>query len=242
MNTKLVRKILAVTMTATMLIMPLTVGATDSASAPSGSTSAGSSSKATTVSATEASKASSSKDSSSSNDSSSNEETSTAQVATTSQVAVGGAVVKNELPGAFFVAPASPIAGIAIREGVGAIKSKAGFAGNETPFVRAYTVERKSSPAVYASFDAAAATVGGTVVGGINVDLGKLTGGKFTSLPEGVTVPVTIGIKNFDPNKTYFIVRVAPGGAIQIIPVTVENGRATFEITGGLAGYGLLVK
>lgn len=241
MNTKLVRKILAVTMTATMLIMPLTVGATDSASAPSGSTSAGSSSKATTVSATEASKASSSKDSSSSNDSSSND-ASTAQVASTSQVAVGGAVVKNELPGAFFVAPASPIAGIAIREGVGAIKSKASLAGNETPFVRAYTVERKSSPAVYASFDAAAATVGGTVVGGINVDLGKLTGGKFTSLPDGVTVPVTIGIKNFDPNKTYFIVRVAPGGAIQIIPVTVENGRATFEITGGLAGYGLLVK
>lgn len=241
MNTKLVRKILAVTMTATMLIMPLTVGATDSASAPSGSTSAGSSSKATTVSATEASKASSSKDSSSSNDSSSND-ASTAQVTSTSQVAVGGAVVKNELSGAFLVAPASPIAGIAIREGVGAIKSKASLAGNETPFVRAYTVERKSSPAVYASFDAAAATVGGTVVGGINVDLGKLTGGKFTSLPDGVTVPVTIGIKNFDPNKTYFIVRVAPGGAIQIIPVTVENGRATFEITGGLAGYGLLVK
>ena len=241
MNTKLVRKILAVTMTATMLIMPLTVGATDSASAPSGSTSAGSSSKATTVSATEASKASSSKDSSSSNDSSSND-ASTAQVTSTSQVAIGGAVIKNELPGAFFVAPAAPIAGIAIREGVGAIKSKASLAGNETPFVRAYTVERKSSPAVYASFDAAAATVGGTVVGGINVDLGKLTGGKFTSLPEGVTVPVTIGIKNFDPNKTYFIVRVAPGGAIQIIPVTVENGRATFEITGGLAGYGLLVK
>lgn len=163
-------------------------------------------------------------------------------VQSTSQVVAGGAVVKNELPGAFQVAPTAPISGVAVRETPAQVKQEAGLASNETPFVSAYTIDRKKSAAVYASFDAAAAQIGGTTLGGLNIDLGKLTGGKFSELPAGVSVPVTIGVKNYNPNLTYYIVKVLPGGATELIPVTVENGKITFNITGGLAGYGLIAK
>ena len=207
MSIKALKKVLAVTMAATMLVMPLTAGATDSSS------------------------------------SSSTEATADAgAVQSTSQVVAGGAVVKNELPGAFQVAPTAPISGMAVTESPAQIKQEAGLAANETPYVAAYTVDRKKSAAVYASFDAAAASVGGTTLGGINVDLGKLTGGKFTQLPAGVSVPFTMGIKNYNPNLTYYVVKVLPGGATELIPCTVTNGRLSFNITGGLAGYGLIAK
>ena len=165
-----------------------------------------------------------------------------AEVQTTSTVVAGGTVVKNELPGAFVVAKSSPVSGVAVRQTASTIKQAAGLASNQTPFVKAYTVDNKKSPAVYASFNAAAEQVGGTVVGGINMDLGALTGGKFSEIPAGVSVPVTLGIKNFDANATYYVVKVLPGGAIEMIPVTVENGKLTFNITGGLAGYGIIKK
>jgi hypothetical protein len=208
MRIQTLRKVLAVTVAATMLAMPLTVGATDSAESSSAQTTAN-----------------------------------VEEVKTTSQVvAPGGTVIKNELPGAFQIQASAPITGMAVTVAPATIKQQAGLAANETPFVSAYTVDRKKSAAVYASFDAAAATVGGTTLGGINIDLGKLTGGKFTELPEGVSIPFSMGIKDYNPALTYYVVKVLPGGATEMIPVTVENGVISFEITGGLAGYGLIAK
>lgn len=200
------KKFLAVTVAATMLAMPLTVGATDSSE---------SSSEPATANIEE--------------------------VQPTSQIAAGGTVIKNETPGAFVVQKSSPVTGMAVRETPAQIKQAAGLAANETPFVSAYTVDRAKSAAVYASFDGAAATLGGTTLGGINVDLGKLTNGKFTELPEGVEVPFSFGIKNYNPNLTYYIVKVLPGGATELVPAEVDaNGVITFNISGGLAGYGLI--
>ena len=210
MNMKLVKRVLAVTMAASLVVMPLTAGATDSAQ---------SSSSDTTVTAAQA-------------------ET----VSTTSQVVAGGTVVKNELPGAFQIAPSSPISGVAVRQSANTIKASAGLASNQTPFTRVYTLDPNKSKAVYASFNAAAEIYGGSVVAAINSDLGALTDGKFTSLPEGVSVPVTIGIKNFDPNAEYYIIKVSKKGEIEKIPVTIENGKATFNITGGLSAYALMKK
>lgn len=210
MNMKLVKRVLAVTMAASLVVMPLTAGATDSAQ---------SSSSDTTVTAAQAE-----------------------EVTTTSQVVAGGTVVKNELPGAFQIAPSSPISGVAVRQSANTIKASAGLASNQTPFTRVYTLDPNKSKAVYASFNAAAEVYGGSVVAAINSDLGALTGGKFTSLPEGVSVPVTIGIKNFDPNAEYYIIKVSKKGVIEKIPVTIENGKATFDITGGLSAYALMKK
>lgn len=210
MSIKTFKRILAVTMAASMLAMPLTVGATDSA------------------------------DSTRSDSSVTRQEA--ASVQTTSEVSVNGSVVQNELPGIFEITASPAVSGIAVRGTAAQIKQKAGLAGNESPIVRAYSVERKKSPAVYKSFDAAASIVGGKLVGGINVDLGKVAEGKYSKLPREVSVPATIGIKNYDPKLNYYVAKVVSGGAIELIPVTVEKGMATVDITGGLAGYGLIVK
>ena len=188
MSIKTFKRILAVTIATSMLAMPLTVGATDSA------------------------------DSTSSDSSVTRHEA--ASVKTTSEVSVNDSVVQNELPGIFEITASPAVTGI----------------------VRAYSVERKKSPAVYASFDAAASIVGGKLVGGINVDLGKVAEGKYTKLPAEVSVPATIGIKNYNPKLNYYVAKVVSGGAIELIPVSVEKGMATVDITGGLAGYGLIVK
>lgn len=210
MSIKTFKRILAVTMAASMLAMPLTVGATDSA------------------------------DSTRSDSSVTRQEA--ASVQTTSEVSDNGSVVQNELPGIFEITASPAVSGIAVRGTAAQIKQKAGLAGNESPIVRAYSVERKKSPAVYKSFDAAASIVGGKLVGGINVDLGKVAEGKYSKLPREVSVPATIGIKNYDPKLNYYVAKVVSGGAIELIPVTVEKGMATVDITGGLAGYGLIVK
>ena len=210
MSIKTFKRILAVTMAASVLAMPLTVGATDSA------------------------------DSTRSDSSVTRQEA--ASVQTTSEVSVNGSVVQNELPGIFEITASPAVSGIAVRGTAAQIKQKAGLAGNESPIVRAYSVERKKSPAVYKSFDAAASIVGGKLVGGINVDLGKVAEGKYSKLPREVSVPATIGIKNYDPKLNYYVAKVVSGGAIELIPVTVEKGMATVDITGGLAGYGLIVK
>ena len=211
MNIKVAKKLLAVTLAASMVVMPLTVGATDSSDE-------------------------------------STEETEVTEevfeeVEPTSVVAVGGEVIKNDRPGAFVIAKDAPIAGVAIQVTPAALKAQAGLAANETPFARVYTVRRAKSPAVYASFDAAAQALGGTVLGGLNVDLVALTAGKVSSISEGVSVPVSMAIKNYNPNLTYYVVKVLPGGKTENIPATVnEKGVLSFNVTGGLGGYGLIAK
>ena len=211
MNNKLFRRLLAVTMVASLVIMPLTVGATDSPSQ---------SSEETTVTTEEAK-----------------------VVETSSQVVSSdGTAVKNELPGAFVIEKSSPVTGIAVTETPKQVQAAAGLADNQKPFVKGYSLDRKKSDKAFASFDAGAALVGGKTLGGLNLDFGALTNGKFTELPEGVELPVTIGIKNYNPNLTYYIVKVSKGGKIELIPVKVEKGKISFTATGGLNAYGLIAK
>ncbi len=208
MNNKIVKKVLAVAMAASMVVMPLTVGATDSSS---------SSSDSTTVTAAEA-----------------------AGVTTTSTVNAGGTVLKSSTAGAYSV---KTLSGVAVKSTVSEIKAAAGMAANETPFVKAYDITAKKSPAAYASINSAAESMGATVTGAVNIDLGKVTGGKYTELPAGVSVPTTIGIPGgkVDPTKTYAVVKVLPGGATEILQDQDTNpNTVTFNITGGLAAYAVI--
>ena len=172
--------------------------------------------------------------SSSSSSSSSDEEYSSVAEAT-STVSVGGVVLRSQISGAYSV---KGFEGFAVRMGADDIRGLAGITG--TPFVRAYDITPKKSPSAFVSINAAAASVGATVLGAINVDLGQMAGGKFSSLPNTVAVPATIGVANAD-GRTLAVVKVLPGGAFEILqdsdeyPLTV-----TFPITGGLASYAVI--
>ncbi len=211
MSMKFLKKILAVTLAASLMVASaVTAGAASTDSSSSGSESTAQSSE---------------------NSSSSTATTSTSTVAGVGTSTVGGAYsVKN-------------LGGVAVREPATAIASKAGMTANEKPYVRAYDITAKQSPAAFVSINSAASSVGGTVVGAVNIDLGKLTGGKFTQLPDGVSVQTTIGIPGgkVDSSKTYAIVKVLPGGATEIIADQDTNpNTVTFNITGGLAAYAII--
>ena len=218
MSMRFIKKFLAVTLAASLMVAPaVTAGA------------------ASTDSSSSSESESTSEDSSSSSDSSSAAEA----VAVTTTSTVSG-VGTSTVAGAYSV---NTLAGVAIRESAAAIAAEAGLSANEKAYVRAYDITAKKSPAAFASINAAAASVGGTVIGAVNIDLGKLSGGKFAQLAAGVSVPTTIGIPGgkVDASKTYAVVKVLPGGATEILADQDTNpNTVTFNITGGLAAYAVI--
>lgn len=216
MNMKLVKRIIAATLAATLMIAPaITAGAaTDTGSGAATQTTGGTTTTQTTATVVNP------------------------NVSSESTVAVGGVVLKSQVAGAYAV---RSLAGVAIRQSAATIKTAAGLAANETPFVRAYDITAKNSPAAFASINAAAASVGGTVIGAINIDLGKLTAGKFSQLSADVAVPTTVGVKNPPAGKTLAVVKVLPGGAFEVLQDADDNAyTVTFNITGGLAAYAVI--
>ncbi len=213
MTMKIVKRILATTLVATLMVAPvLTAGATTDSSSPASS--------------------------SSSSDEQSTSNPFTA-VASTSTVSVGGKAIKSQISGSYMLNGAS-IAGVAVRQGDDAIKAAAGLGKNEKPFMVAYDINAKKSPAAMKSINDAAAAYGATVLGAVNMDLGKMTNGKFSDLPAGVTVPVTLGVKNAN-GRTLKAVKVLPGGATQVLDDQDNDANTlTFDVTGGLAAYAVI--
>ena len=153
----------------------------------------------------------------------------------TSTVSVGGVLIKSQISGAYSV---KGFAGFAVRMGSDAIKGLAGISG--TPYVRAYDITAKKNAAIFASINGEAASVGATVLGAISVELGQMSGGKFSTLPPQVVVPATIGVAQAG-GRTLAVVKVLPGGATEILQDTDENSMTvTFPITGGLASYAVI--
>ncbi len=212
MNMKLVKRIIAATLAATLMVAPaVTAGAATTTASSSGSSSGSTAGSAAAVTTT--------------------------TVSSTSTVSVGGVVLKSQIPGAYAV---KVFAGVAVRQSVDAIRALAGLGAGETPFVRAYDITAKNSPAAFASINAAAASVGATVLGAINVDFGKLAGGKFAQLPATVAVPFTVGVAQAAGRKLA-VVKVLPGGAFEILEDQDQNAATvTFNITGGLAAYAVI--
>ncbi|MBE5830253.1 MAG: hypothetical protein E7306_00760 [Butyrivibrio sp.] len=161
-------------------------------------------------------------------------------VPATTPMTIGGATIKSDVAGSIAIPKTAPIAGVVLRESAANIKAAASLAKNETPYVRAYEITAKKSPAAFASINAAATAAGATVVDAVNIDLGKLAGGKFSDLPAGVSVPTTIGVKNAN-GRTLAVVKVLPGGATEILQDTDDNpATVTFPITGGFAAYAVI--
>ncbi len=210
MNTKLVKKLLAATLAATLMVAPVITAGATTVVPTSGGSSSGETQESSSSAAQETAEA-------------------------TSTVSVGGVVLRSQISGAYSV---KGFQGFAVRMGADAIRALAGIAG--TPFVRAYDITPKKSPAAFATINAAAASVGATVLGAINVDLGQMNGGKFTSLPNTVAVPATIGVAAAG-GRTLAVVKVLPGGAFEILQDTDEvAATVTFPIAGGLAAYAVI--
>ena len=105
--------------------------------------------------------------------------------------------------------------------------------------------DRAKSPAAMASINAAAGAVGGTVVATVNVELGKLAGGKFSLLAQGgapITMAFGIPKNAVKPGYAYAMICVRPGGVIEVLPdLDADPNTVTFSTTGGLGAYAMIM-
>ncbi len=162
---------------------------------------------------------------------------SVAQIPVTSSVAG----VKSTVKGVYL---ATSVNGTAITTSVANIASGYGLKAGETPSARIYNMSVKKSPLAAAAIDNAAAAMGATVGPYVNVELGKLSGGKFSLLPsEGAPITLKFGIPRAfaQSGKTFAVICVRPGGAVSVLQDTDDNpDTVTFDTTGGQGAYAIV--
>lgn len=139
---------------------------------------------------------------------------------------------------------ATEVSGSAITTSVAAIKEGYALANNETPYAKFSNLDVKKSPLAKQAIDLAAASQGATVGPMLNVELGKMTAGKYSLLPsEGAAIRLSFGVpKNFaQADVTYAVVCVRAGGAVSILADLDSNpNTVTFDTTGGAGAYAII--
>ena len=170
--------------------------------------------------------------------------TSTAgEVATVAEVPSTSVVagVKSSVTGVYL---ATSVSGSVVSTSVAAIAEGYGLTGSEKPYAKFTNLDAKKSPLAKAAIDAAAASQGAVVGPMLNVELGKMAGGKYSLLPsDGAAIRLSFGIpKNFaQADKTYAVVVVRAGGVVSILAdVDTNPNTVTFDTTGGAGAYAII--
>lgn len=165
-----------------------------------------------------------------------------ATIPETSTISVGGKYMTSTVKGAYM---SKTIPGTVVATDKATLAAGYGLAPGEQPYVRVYDISEAKSPAAMASINAAAGAVGGTVVATVNVELGKLAGGKFSLLEQGgapITMAFGIPKNAVKPGYAYAMICVRPGGVIEVLPdLDADPNTVTFSTTGGLGAYAMIM-
>lgn len=149
--------------------------------------------------------------------------------------------VKSTAAGVYL---ATGVDGSVVTTSVTAIKEGYGLTSGETPYAKFSNLDIKKSPLAKQAIDLAAASQGATVGPILNVELGKMSAGKYSLLPsDGPAIRLSFGIpKSFaQAGKTYAIVVVRAGGAVTILnDLDTDPDTITFDTTGGAGAYAII--
>lgn len=118
-----------------------------------------------------------------------------------------------------------------------------GLGAGEVGFVKTWDLKASTSPAAAAAINAIAGTQNAVVGPMINVQLGKMAGGKFALLPQdGAPIAMAIALPAAfqDATANYAVICVRPGGSFAILPAAFLNGGVVFETTGGQGAYAVI--
>lgn len=169
--------------------------------------------------------------------STSGEVTTVAEVPSTSTVAG----VKTTTAGVYL---ATGVNGSVVTTSVAAIAEGYGLTGSEKPYAKFSNLDAKKSPLAKAAIDLAAEAKGAVVGPVLNIELVKMSGGKYSLLPsDGAAIRISLGIpKSFaQADKTYAVVCVRAGGAVTILEDVDSNpDTVTFDTTGGAGAYAII--
>ena len=170
---------------------------------------------------------------------SSSTKASTTVVSAGGSVSVGGASVQTSVNGTY---AATKIKGAAIQTAIEQVVAALGLKDGQKPFVTIYDTDPEKSPAAMACAEAAAQSIGGSVVAALNIDLGAKEAGKYVTLSNG-SVGMTVGIPSVDATKTYAMVCVQPGGVVTVLDDQDTNpATVTFAVQAGLGTYAIVAK
>ena len=157
-----------------------------------------------------------------------------------SRVTVGGRAIQTTVGGVF---AAKSVAGVAVITPVADLRASLGLSGSQTPHIVVFDTDAKKSNLAMNCVNAAAGTLGGTVVSTLNVELRAKENGKFVALSNG-SAGLVIGLpKNADTSKTYSVICVQPGGVVTILQDQDDSpATVTFEVKAGLGTYGIVAR
>ncbi len=159
------------------------------------------------------------------------------EIPTTSTVAG----IRTSISGVYL---ATAVNGSAVTTGLDTIVSSYGLSGEERPYARLYNLEAKRSPLAYAAIVDAAASLNAVAGPAINIELGRMKGGKYSLLPvDGGEIEIKLGIpKSFaQADKTFAVVCVRPGGMVKVLQDKDMNpDTVTFDTTGGQGAYAII--
>lgn len=159
------------------------------------------------------------------------------EIPTTSTVAG----VKTTVAGVYL---ATSVNGSVVTTSAAAIKEGYGLTGNEKPYAKFSNLDAKKSPLAKQAVDLAAASQGAVVGPVLNVEIGKMSNGKYSLLAsDGAAIRLSFGIpKNFaQDGKTYAVVCVRAGGVVSVLADVDSNpDTVTFDTTGGAGVYAII--
>lgn len=131
--------------------------------------------------------------------------------------------------------------GVAITTPASTIAANYGLAAGERVFVKAMDMDIRKSNLAYQCMTNTAAAYGATIVGTINLELGKMSGGRYSLLEAGAEVPVTFSVPRAAQGQRIGVIRVQEGGVVTLFEDMDTNpATVSFNITGGAGAYAII--
>ena len=131
--------------------------------------------------------------------------------------------------------------GVAITTPASTIAANYGLAAGERAFIKAMDMDVRKSNLAYQCMTNTAAAYGATIVGTINLELGKMSGGRYSLLEAGAEVPVTFSVPRAAQGQRIGVIRVQEGGVVTVFEDMDTNpATVSFNITGGAGAYAII--
>ena len=163
-----------------------------------------------------------------------------ATVEVNAKVKVAGVEVKTSVAGVY---AATKVQGVVIKTELANVKASLGLKAGQTPKITVYDTDVKKSEKAMASVNAAAEALGADVVAALNVDLGAVEKGKWVTLADGSVAMGVGLPKSADITKKYSVICVQPGGVVTVLEDLDTNPKTvTFDVKAGLGTYALVAE
>ena len=131
--------------------------------------------------------------------------------------------------------------GVAITTPASTIAANYGLVAGERAFIKAMDMDVRKSNLAYQCMTNTAAAYGATIVGTINLELGKMSGGRYSLLEAGAEVPVTFSVPRAAQGQRIGVIRVQEGGVVTVFEDMDTNpATVSFNITGGAGAYAII--